>query len=572
MPNWPKDLAALAFVHSGLIAATAGAAWFVHTQSPTLPLSDEWDVLHGWVESDSTWSWALAHHNEHRYPLSKLLWLGILRATGFNFAAPQYATLGLLIASALLFLWIARSLRGRAHPVDLMFPALLLHFGHAFNLQMGYQVGFALVAYAIAGWLWCAAKLSNGGGPAWALLSGGYAGALILCGGFGLAFTPVVLFWFGYLGLRAKREGRRHSALAFGAFFALALGYSAWTALTMPKFQVSGGLSPLEQPGDFLTGVAGYLTSAAGCWPGRDPMESWVVVAVAIPILLAYGVGFRMLANVIDDSDSRRRTMAVAILLVLLGTVLVGAAAARARGVGLAERMTTSSAAGFAAVLLGMFALSSPRRGGWASIFSGVAGVSVAIGLVWANQKTGLDRAFEMRDSDHHLCADIRVGETPDFLAGRHGGGIGVLMGDRFAEQIRSFRKAGIPPFATLPDDPPYRRVAVVSKGFPASWTFAEADWLAGSPPPSLTLPDPPTGAIGLRLYVATIRSTGRMKLLLRYRSGGREQDTDAQPFYFCLSMHLFFRLEGPAKDLRLLPGSALGKIDIESAEWLVVD
>ncbi len=572
MLKWPKDFAALAFVHAGLIAAAAGAVWFVHTQSPKLPLSDEWDVLHGWVESDSTWRWVLAHHNEHRYPLSKLLWLGILRATEFNFAAPQYATLGLLIASAVLFLWTARILRGRSHPVDLMFPALLLHFGHAFNLQMGYQVGFALVAYAIAGWLWCAAKLSNGGGPAWALLSGGYAGVLILCGGFGLAFTPVVLFWFGYLGLRAKRGGHRRSMLAFGAFFALALGYSAWTALTMPKFQVSGGLSPLEQPGEFLTGVAGYLTSAAGCWPGREPIASWVVVAVAIPILLAYGVGFRMLANVIDDADSRRRTMAVAILLVLLGTLFVGAAAARARGTGLADRMTTSSAAGFAAVLLGMFALSSPRRGGWASLLSGVVGVSVAVGLIGANQKTGLDWAFVMRDSDHNLRADIRAGETPDFLAGRHGGSIGVLMGDRFADQIRSFRKAGIPPFAGLPDDPPYRRVAVVAPGLPTSWSFAEADWLAGSSAPSLALPGPPPGTVGLRLRVATIRSTGRMKLLLRYRSGGAERETDAQPYYFCQPMHLLFRLDGPTGDLHLLAGSALGDLGIESAEWLVID
>ena len=199
-----RDRWVVLYLHTVLAAAAFASGWFVYSQAPALPLVDEWGLLHEWTQSPSTLEWAWQHHNEHRYPLTKLIWLGFLRATDFRFNAPQYATLALMISAAVLALWTARGLRGRAHPVDAALPLLFLHYGHGLNWLMGYQLGFALAAYGVAGWLWCAARLSAGGGRGWAYLSALYAIFILTCGGFGLGFTPPLAIWFGYLAVRSR--------------------------------------------------------------------------------------------------------------------------------------------------------------------------------------------------------------------------------------------------------------------------------------------------------------------------------------------------------------------------------
>lgn len=566
MPKLPKDLAALIYTHLALFAMAFGAAWFVFTQTPKLPIMDEWDLLQSWVESDSTWHWIWAHHNEHRYSLSKALWLGILRTTGYDFAAPQYVSFALLLSSGVLLLWTARGLRGRSHPVDVIFPALLLHFGHGFNLQMGYQLGFVLFAYGIAGWLWCAGRLAQGGGRGWAILSAIYAGMLIPCGGFGLAYTPVVLFWFGYLALRARRHGDRITAGLFWTGFIGIAVYSVWVALTMPKLTIPG-TSPFEQPGEFLTGVVGYLASGVGCWPERG----WQLIAVSIPVVILYAVAFQVVASRADFSDSRR-IIAVAILLVMVGTVLVGAAAARARGGGFIERLSTASGAGLAATILGLIATSVLRPRGRLSWSFGIVGTLLAAGIIRQNVGPGLDWAFNMRHATHLLSVDMRAGQPPLFLAGLHGGSIGVLMGDSFHPQLIALKRAGIPPFADLPDDPPHRMVPAAIPGLPVRWTYSESDWLEGAAPPIIAVPTPPPGAIGLRLRATTDNSHGRMLLVLDStdRITGASHRVDAQPFYSTGRLHLAFPFTSGADRITLRAGSALTNIVIDETEWIM--
>ena len=570
MPKLPKDLAALTLVHFGLFAASFADAWFVHTQSPKLPIGDEWDMLYSWVESPTTWHWIWEHHNEHRYPLAKSVWLGTLRATEYDFAAPQYISLVLLISTAVLFVWTARGLRGRAHPVDLLFPALLLHFGHGNNLQMGYSVGFILLAYSLAGWLWCAGRLSQGGGWGWDFGGALYAGLAIPCGGFGLAFTPVVLFWFFYRGRQAKRSGKTLLAGYFAILFALALGYSAWIALTLPGFKVETGVSPLDQPGDFLTGVAGYLASALGCWSIRDYSQSWVVVAAAIPVLLTYAIGFRVLANRIDDADPRRSILVVTILLVMLGTVLTGAAAARARGFGLSERFATPSAVGLSAAVLALIAGGSPRRGGRLSHAIGGVSAVLAVSLIYANIESGLNWAYRMRHSIHYLDADMRAGQPPMFLAGRHGGAIGILMGDRLGPQLIAFQRYGTPQFAGLPNDPRFRTVPLALDSLPVTWKLTGAEFESGAPPPRLKIPPPPARAIALRVRTVTVILCGEQKLALI--TPGQSNPAEAHPCYFIGPSDLIFPVSGSQVELELRAASPLEKLRIERAEWLIAE
>ena len=569
MPKLPKDFAALIYVHFGLLAMAFGAAWFVHTQSTALPLMDEWDLLREWADDDSAWHWIWMHHNEHRYPFTKAIWIGTLKLTGYNFAAPQYLTFALLFSSALLMLWTARGLRGRSHPVDLVFPALFLHFGHGFNLQMGYQVGFVFFTYCAAGWLWCAGRLAQGGGNGWAVASTIYAALMIPCGGFGLVFTPIVAFWLIYLGRRARIMGKPALRWYCFALASLAVAYSGWIALTMPK-QSAPGASPLEQPGEFLTGALGYLASAFGTWPLREGSEPWWIVAIASLTAVAYAVGVQTLANRLDGLDPRRVAI-VAILLAIVGIVLVGAAAAAARGGGMAERYTSSSAVGAAAVLLGVSALGPMRISRRADWLAGGLALAFAIGLQYANHEPSVNQAFQMRDAIHALNRDI-PGESPLFIGGRHGGTPGVLVGESMAADLRSYRRAGIPAFDRMPADPAYRTHPLPPLP-QMDWRMSEAGFRAGESVPEAKLPDPPVGAFGLRVRATTVKSGGNHKLILRWTDAisGAAHESYAHPHYHSgVAMHLAFRLTGAPTRVRLMAGSAIEGLEIGEPEWLV--
>jgi hypothetical protein len=113
------------------------------------PYVDEWafiPVLFG-ERPAAPWLWEL--HNEHRFPLPRLIYLGLFRLTGDLRTGCWVSFLGIsLLAAGLIRL--ARSVRGRSHLADAVFPLLLMHTGQGENLYMGYQLAFMLTT-ALAG-------------------------------------------------------------------------------------------------------------------------------------------------------------------------------------------------------------------------------------------------------------------------------------------------------------------------------------------------------------------------------------------------------------------------------------
>jgi hypothetical protein len=115
------------------------------------PYVDEWafiPVLFG-ERPVGPWLWEL--HNEHRFPLPRLIYVGLFRLSGDLRAGCLVSFLGIsLLAAGLVRL--ARSIRGRSHPADAAFPLLLMHTGQGENLYMGYQMAFMMTT-ALAGTL-----------------------------------------------------------------------------------------------------------------------------------------------------------------------------------------------------------------------------------------------------------------------------------------------------------------------------------------------------------------------------------------------------------------------------------
>ena len=124
-----SDRPTVLFVHLVAVVLAVADGWYVFTQGSPLPIMDEWDLLAKTGDGHLTFGWMIQHHGEHRFPLPKLLWLTALRVTGYDFRAVMFVTLTLLVAASILLMWTARRVRGRQHPADALFPALLLHWG-----------------------------------------------------------------------------------------------------------------------------------------------------------------------------------------------------------------------------------------------------------------------------------------------------------------------------------------------------------------------------------------------------------------------------------------------------------
>lgn len=542
------DRLTVVFVHAVTAALAFASGWYVLTQGSPLPVMDEWDLLTDWATAPSTAAWDIAHHGEHRFPLPKLLWLAALRATGYDFHAVMFATLTLLTATGTLLMWTARGLRGRQHPLDALFPALLLHWGHGFNLIMSYQLGFALVAYALAGWLWCARREAEG--TVWRLGAIGYPLLAIPCGGFGVTFAPVVAGWYGWLAWRDWKSGHLGRAAVPLLAGVAVVGYTAWVVRTMP-LGLLPTTSPVTDPLNFIAAAVGYLSVAVGVWPAETAVGRW---AVGVSVVLLYALG---LWRGVTRFRTRKTPVDAALLAVIAGSLLTAAATAYARGIGYSERMADASAVGLAAAWLAAF---HPWRGGvgWS--------VPVALlavgGLFWANWTPGLNWAIQLRHTTWSIRQDLRAGAWPSLLASRYAHSTAVLVGVRMTHQLPVFRDLGVPEFGNVPADPPAVAVPVVGLALP----------LRVAAPADTPLPDliPPPRAFALRLLVRTSAAITRERVTLTWTEDGKRQEAPARPLPTPGDSHLIYPTRGRLTDVRLRPDEGITEVLVTGAEWLV--
>src|SRR5262249_38568781 len=181
------------------------------------PYVDEWafmPVLFG-ERSAGPWLWEL--HNEHRFPLPRLIYLGLFRLTHDLRTGCWVSFLGIsLLAGGLMHL--ARSVRGRAHLSDSVFPLLLMHTGQGENLYMGYQLAFMLTT-ALAGAL-LAVFVTTVEFNHWqrALQATLIGWLLLACGAAGIAYAIAATLWVVHLAIRGRMPMWKRAVLALLAF------------------------------------------------------------------------------------------------------------------------------------------------------------------------------------------------------------------------------------------------------------------------------------------------------------------------------------------------------------------
>lgn len=244
----PAGWGAVAFTWGVWAALTVGVFVYISAfGSRHVPCLDEWPH----VGESLTPSWLWAQYHEHRLPLAKLLWLGVLKLTNYNFQAGMFVTATLLSALAALLLVTARQVRGWTAYADAFFPLAVLNFGQAMTYLLWFQVN-SLMAPLVAS-VFLVLVVWHGRAPAFRHVVGAGACLVLLtvCGPGGLPYAlllaPWLLAWAWQRwhtgGPTAPRESLIAAGLAVTAWALVGLYFVGWTLVESEtkKFEAALG-------------------------------------------------------------------------------------------------------------------------------------------------------------------------------------------------------------------------------------------------------------------------------------------------------------------------------------------
>src|SRR5213593_1905318 len=111
----------------------AGLLFVAHYGS-NVPSWDDWDMVPTLTHNQPvTWEWLWSQHNEHRVPVPRLAFLGLIHLTTLDFRVPMFFNFLAMAALAAAMTVVVRRLRGTPSLSDVFFPLATLNIGQAAN-------------------------------------------------------------------------------------------------------------------------------------------------------------------------------------------------------------------------------------------------------------------------------------------------------------------------------------------------------------------------------------------------------------------------------------------------------
>lgn len=250
-----------------------------------IPLAEDWVMVRALAGQEPDLAgWLWAQNNEHRLPLPKLLYWGLLevaRDFRVGMVVNQLALAGLALVLARAA-WVIRG--GRSSYLDLFLPLALLHPGHWENLVWGWQIQFVssivLSGMVLAILVWSPGPL----GRRRAALLSLCTLLLTVSGANGLIMViPLVPLMAVYALLRWRARAQDADAgpvaliLAAGALLSVLLFVAYFIGYERPSWS-----PPLAGPADFFKTLGKYL--AYGFGPGTRK-AFWLFAPLALLLL-----------------------------------------------------------------------------------------------------------------------------------------------------------------------------------------------------------------------------------------------------------------------------------------------
>jgi hypothetical protein len=387
-----------------------------------------------------TLKWLWSQHNEHRIFLPRLLYLALVRGSGYDFRAGMYWNALMLIGASAALIVTARRIRARTVFSDAFFPLVLLNWGQSENMLWSFQIAFVLGAVLSIVVLVLVAppgciKFSS------ALALGGCTLVGPLVGGNGVALVPALALCTFVAGCQLpshrRAPWRRYSVWLLGA---LALGLFAWyfTSYHQPD------VHPVSH--DYartLRAAAQFL--AVGFGAGTRSAAPWVTYVTLI--LWATG-GVTLVAVLLDDLREGPRALRLFLFLSALACLAVGTAWARieqGEGATFASRYATL-AAPFWCGLYFVFELtkSRPLRG-----LAQTCLLLVAAAFVVKNADDGMGWGNMLLKAKSDFHAALRARPIIDDFARTHSETCNYGQ-ELCARSMRALRRHGVGEFTNL--------------------------------------------------------------------------------------------------------------------------
>lgn len=312
--DW-QSWASLTFVISMWAAMLAMALGLVGNFGSNVPWYDDWDLipnLTGFAGVTPAWLWQV--HVDHRVLVPKLIMLPLFRFTS-DFRSGMVFNIFVLAALSLAFIRIAWVVRGRPAVVDVVFPIMLLHFGHSHNF-----LWFATVSYlctvALAGALLVIiARRASVPFPL-AVAGAGCAFLLPMCGAHGWVFGPPMALWVGIEGARRWNTSRGQSLVLIALAILVCvptLGY--WVGYQRPLG--TPDRPPLIEAYDGFLRVLSMSLGPAGqqLWPTSAAVLTVLIGLAGVALLIQLWRG---------PAAERPRVIGLGLFLAGAGSLILG--------------------------------------------------------------------------------------------------------------------------------------------------------------------------------------------------------------------------------------------------------
>lgn len=512
---------------AGAMLLALAALGFILRFSVNQPVVDEWDLTHVLLGGMSLGEWSFTRLNEHLFIPANAAFFLLHAVSGLDFRVGMLANLAAHLLASLLLIGAARTIRGGPSAADLLLPAALLHWGHAYNLLMSFQLAFGLFLLAAAAMLRIIAAAAPGREGRTATHAAIALLLLMLNGGMGVAFVPVLSIWIGAL---AWRSGRRLPWL----LLALAWAYCAIALL--------GAAHTAARPGDTISAtrfawcVVQYLGMGTGLWyDGPHWPRNGLLIAAGYAVLCVV-LAWRCLRQ----TDGGRTA---GLLCFLLGHAAVAAGIALSRGGGIAERYVSLSCIGVAAAYLAVLTLQPRPWLRWPAL-------AAAALLVVANIGPGQHYGHDLRGTHRSFEADLRGGMPCGFLSDKYQDRLRV--GDNLEPAIDRLRAAGVRHFALAAPTPQMAELPIAAARLDAN------------------LPGPGRRVLGLLAEIEVVERTPWSELHLHVATRSGKRTLPLWPPRAPGRYVLRFWIDDRPESIRLIEPSLPSAIRLHRLAWLV--
>jgi hypothetical protein len=274
-PLLVSDGRARLFVWSAWTAMFSTTLALVVVNARNIPIYEDWELVPAMTGHQAHfWSWLWEQNNEHRVPLPKLIYLGLLKIWP-DFRVGMVFSIVLLAVVAAAFIIVMRRVRGHTRWSDAFFPIVLLNLGHWENLGWSWELQF-VVATALACGVLMGVASNREFTTARALTLGVCLAAIPFTGATALPYAPIVAV--ALLPSLRRAPPTPRAILAASTVITLAVTVLYFVGLERPY-------GPLPTPGVWATIETGAKSLALSVGPAAG--EWWFASSLAVIAILA---------------------------------------------------------------------------------------------------------------------------------------------------------------------------------------------------------------------------------------------------------------------------------------------